>query len=129
MSALAIAHSIFLLHLAFIVFAVMGGALIWWRRQFIYLHLPALAWGLWIELSHGQCPLTALESSWLVRAGVEGYGGGFIEQYLVPVIYPAGLQPQQQVWLAVALLALNAFWYALAWRRHGRPTFIPVSTA
>ncbi|MES2883628.1 MAG: DUF2784 domain-containing protein [Pseudomonadota bacterium] len=114
------AQAVLLLHLAFVLFAVLGSALVWWRRHFIWLHLPALAWGVWIELTQGFCPLTTLENQLLRAAGESGYGGGFIEQYLIPLLYPPGLQPAHQLWLAAFLIVINVIGYGLVIHRHRR---------
>ena len=76
-----------------------------------WLHLPALAWGCWVEVSHTVCPLTPLENHWRRLAGEAGYAGGFLAHYLVRVLYPAGLTPQIQWVLAALLAALNLFAY------------------
>lgn len=105
------------LHLAFVAFVVAGGALVWRWPRLAWLHLPAAAWGVWIEWSGGICPLTPLENAWRARAGQAGYAGSFVEQYLVPVLYPAELTPVTQWVLGAAVLAVNAAVYALRWRR------------
>lgn len=102
MAARLAADAVLLVHLAFILFAVFGGVLLLWRRWLAVLHLPALAWGIWIEATHGICPLTRLENHYRALAGDAGYGGGFIEHYLVPMIYPAALTPDDQRNLAIA---------------------------
>jgi len=108
------------IHLAFIAFVLLGAlAVLRWPRL-AWLHLPALAWGVVVEAAGWRCPLTPLEV-WLRRAaGDSGYPGGFIEHYLLAVLYPAGLTRELQ-WLLVALLlALNAALYALVWRARRR---------
>lgn len=114
------AQAVLLLHFAFVLFAIFGSALVCWRLRWAWLHLPALAWGLWIELSHGLCPLTTLENNLLRAAGEPGYGGGFIEHYLMPLLYPVGLQPAHQYVLAALLALINAVGYGLALRKHAR---------
>ena len=79
------------LHFAFIVFVVSGGFLVLRDGVWAWLHLPAVAWVAWLEFTGAICPLTPLENALRVRAGEAGYAGGFIDHYLVPVIYPAGL--------------------------------------
>jgi hypothetical protein len=116
------ADAVVVLHLVFIFFAVLGGWLVLYNPRFAWLHLPALAWGVWIEVSHGICPLTPIENALRSRAGDAGYEGGFIDHYLVSVIYPPGLSPRDQLYLAAALLATNLTAYAtvlLRYRRHG----------
>jgi hypothetical protein len=72
----------------------------------------------WLELTGAICPLTPLENYFRSRAGQAGYEGGFIDHYLMPVIYPAGLTPQTQTILGIAVLVLNVMVYVWAWRRH-----------
>ena len=105
------------LHLAFIVFIVLGGLALLWRRRVIWIHLPAAAWGVAIELFGWTCPLTPLENWLRMRAGEQGYSGTFVEQYLLPIIYPAGLTRSVQLGLAALVLVANLAIYALVWRR------------
>jgi hypothetical protein len=113
----AIADALVVLHFAFIVFVLLGGLLVARRRAFALLHLPALAWGLYTESTATVCPLTPLENAYRHAAGEAGYAGGFIEHYLVRVIYPPGLTPGIQAAIAIGLVALNIAVYAWAWRR------------
>ncbi len=103
---------VLLLHLAFIVFVVLGGLLAWRDRRLALLHLPAAAWGCWVELSGAICPLTRLENLLRRRAGQTGYSGGFIEHYLLALIYPHGLTRPVQFALAALVLGCNALVYA-----------------
>jgi hypothetical protein len=107
-------------HLAFIAFVCGGGLLVLWRRAWAVLHLPAVAWAAWIEFTGTICPLTPWEQALRREAGEAGYAGGFIEHYVVPLVYPPGLTPALQVALGIAVLALNGVVYALAWRRWRR---------
>lgn len=111
-----LADVLLVLHLAFVIFVVAGGALVWRRPWLAGLHLPAVAWGAWIEFSAGICPLTPLENRLRQAGGEAGYTGGFIEHYLLPLIYPAGLTPRLQLVLGGLVLAVNLVAYALAWR-------------
>lgn len=120
MLAAIAADAVLLLHLAFIVFVALGAVLVAWRGRWAWLHLPALAWALWIELTHGICPLTPLENSLRRAAGEAGYAGGFIDHYLMPLIYPPGLTPQHQNWIAFALVAANLLLYGFALLRRSR---------
>jgi hypothetical protein len=115
------ADGVVVFHLAFICFAVLGGWLVLLRGlRWAWLHLPACAWGVWIELSHGICPLTPLENGFRHHAGESGYSGDFIDHYLIPLIYPPGLQPQHQLLLGTGLLGMNLSLYAIALLRHWR---------
>lgn len=109
------------LHAAFIVFVVLGGFLVWRDARWALLHAPAVVWVAWLEFTGAICPLTPLENALRARAGESGYAGGFIDHYVVPVIYPAGLTPGIQVLLGAAAVVLNAWIYWRAWRRRHSP--------
>ena len=112
-----LADAVVALHLAFIVFVVLGGFLAWRHIRWAYLHLPAVAWVAWLEFTGAICPLTPLENALRLRAGEAGYEGGFIEHYLMPIIYPAGLTPQVQTILGIGVAMLNVAVYVILWRR------------
>lgn len=116
----ALADGVLVLHLGFLLFVVLGGLLVLRWPRVAWLHLPAVAWGAWIEFTGSICPLTPLENR-LRRAGGEvGYTGGFIDQYLVPVLYPPGLTRTHQILLGVAVLVLNLIAYVAVARRRAR---------
>jgi len=99
---------------------VLGGLLAWRWRWVVVVHLPAAAWGAFIELSGRLCPLTTLENHFRRRAGQAGYGEGFIEHYLLPIVYPEGLTRGTQLVLAGVVVAVNAVVYAGLWWRWRR---------
>ena len=113
-----LADLVLVVHLAFVVFVVVGGlfALRWPRAAWI--HLPAAAWGALIEFAGWVCPLTPLENRLRALAGRAGYAGGFIEHYVVPILYPGALTREIQIGLGVAVVLLNAAVYAVVLRRH-----------
>ena len=106
------ADALVLLHLLFILFVLAGGLLALRWPRLALLHLPAAAWGAAVELLHLYCPLTPLENRLRQAAGQAGYDGGFVEHYLIPLIYPAGLTPQLQIWLGGGVLLVNGIIYA-----------------
>jgi hypothetical protein len=108
----ALANAVLALHLAFIVFVVLGAALSWRFPRLRWLHFAALAWAAFIEFSGAICPLTPLENRLRRLAGGEGYGGGFIAHYLTPIIYPQGLTREWQVALGAAVIVINLAAYA-----------------
>ena len=117
------ADAMVLVHLLFILFALLGGLLVLKWRWLVWLHLPAVIWGALAEFLHLICPLTPLEIGLRRAAGEAGYSGGFVEHYLIPILYPSGLTPQIQLWLGAVVVLLNAPVYlglALLWlRRRG----------
>ena len=102
-----------LTHLGFVIFVIFGSLLVWRRPRLLWLHLPAVAWGFFIEISGWICPLTPWENDLRRRAGQEGYPGGFVEYYLLPILYPGGLTREIQILLGTAVLALNLVVYGL----------------
>lgn len=113
-----LADAVVLLHFAFVVFVALGGLLVLRSWTFAWWHLPAAAWGLFVELYLHVCPLTPLENWLRTRGGGATYGGGFIAHYLEPAIYPPGLTPGMQLALGLVLVVANILIYAWAWKRH-----------
>ncbi|MBT8038805.1 MAG: DUF2784 domain-containing protein [Gammaproteobacteria bacterium] len=107
-------------HLAFVLFVVLGGIAVWWRTKLAWLHLPAVIWGALIEFMGWICPLTPLEQFLRRLAGDKGYSGGFVDHYLLPLLYPEGLTRDVQILLGVIVLAINATAYALIFLRRQR---------
>jgi hypothetical protein len=106
--------------LVFIVFVVAGAALTLKWRWTPWVQLPAAAWGFYVEASGRICPLTPLENSLRLKANDYGYEGGFIEHYLLELIYPKGLTVEIQYVLAAVVLVTNAamyVWLALRYRK------------
>lgn len=111
------ADALVVIHLAFIVFVVVGGFLAWRWRRLVWLHAPAAVWGALVEMAGWICPLTPWEVALRQRAGLVGYQGGFIEHYVIPIVYPAGLTPSIQLILGGLVLAVNAVAYVGLVRR------------
>lgn len=118
-----LADAVLVVHGLFIVWAALGAVAVWRWPKLALLHLPALAWAVWIEVSGGICPLTPLENSLRRAAGQTGYSGGFIDHYVGGAIYPDGLTRETQWVIAGVLLTINAVLYGLMIarvRRSGR---------
>ncbi|MCO6413054.1 MAG: DUF2784 domain-containing protein [Thiogranum sp.] len=113
------ADLVLVLHLLFILFAVLGGLLVLKWRWVAWLHFPAALWAAMIEFAGWYCPLTPLENSLRAAGGQQGYSGGFIEHYLVPLIYPAGLTRELQIGLGMAVVLINLAVYGILLRRIG----------
>ena len=112
-----LADFVMLLHFAYIVFVLGGAFLVLHRRAWMWVHLPAVAWGIWVELFAKTCPLTPLENALRARAGQAGYGGGFIDHYIARAVYPEGLTPRGQVVIGLLVLVVNFALYWWVWRR------------
>ncbi|MCW1957113.1 MAG: DUF2784 domain-containing protein [Mycobacterium sp.] len=108
-----LADAVLVFHGLFIAWAALGALAVWRWPRLALVHLPALAWGVWIETSGRICPLTPLENSLRRAAGEAGYSGGFIEHYLGRIIYPAGLTREAQWTVAGVLLVTNVVLYGL----------------
>jgi hypothetical protein len=100
-------------HALFVTFVVVGGLLALRWPWVAALHLPAAVWGALIEFQGWICPLTPLEKSLRAAAGQAGYQGGFIEHYLLPVLYPPGLTRGVQLVLGSAVVVVNLVVYGV----------------
>lgn len=116
-----LADGVLVLHLLFILFVVLGGLLVVRFPWLALLHIPAAIWGAFIELTGKACPLTSVENSLRLQAGGSGYAEGFIEHYLMPVIYPHELARGTQFVLAGVVIVINLAIYGwLVYRRRRR---------
>jgi Protein of Unknown function (DUF2784) len=115
-----LADAVLVLHGLFIVWVVFGGLTVIARPRSAWLHLPAVAWAVWLSWSGSYCPLTPLEQSLRREAGQAGYEGGFIEHYLTAVIYPQGLTANLQMLFGAVVLGVNLALYAVAITRAAR---------
>jgi len=105
------ADLVLLLHLTFILFAVLGATMATWRRWIPLVHVPVAVWAAFVELTGRNCPLTYIENSLRIKAGQSGYTESFVEHYLLEIIYPAGLTREIQFVLAGAVIAINIVIY------------------
>ena len=99
-------------HVLFVLFAAAGGLLVVRWPRVAWVHLPAAAWAVFVELSGRICPLTPLENELRGRAGLQPYSGDFVASYVFPVLYPEGLTRDIQVWIGLGVLVVNAAAYA-----------------
>ena len=114
------ADLVLVVHLAFVLFVVLGGLLALRWRRVAWIHAPVALYGAAIEFVGFICPLTPLEV-WLRRRGGEaGYEGGFVEHYVTAALYPSGLTREVQIALGTVVLVLNAIVYLVWWRRRTR---------
>jgi hypothetical protein len=114
------ADALALLHLGFVLFVALGGLLVLRWPRLAWLHLPAGVWGAWVEFAGWICPLTPLENALRHIAGTAGYPGGFIDHYLWPLIYPAGLTRDGQLALGLGVVVINVAVYGVLLARRAR---------
>lgn len=108
-------------HLLFVAFVVLGGLLALRWPRVAWIHLPATLWGILIEYTGWICPLTPLEQWLRARAGQSGYPGGFIDHYLLPILYPADLTRPTQWFLGTLVLGINGALYGFLLRKARKP--------
>ncbi|HEX6182460.1 MAG TPA: DUF2784 domain-containing protein [Pyrinomonadaceae bacterium] len=108
----ALADTVLVAHFAFVLFAVLGGLLaLRWHRA-VWLHVPALAWGLLVQLANWECPLTPLENYFRRLGGEAGYAGGFVEHYVSAILYPEHITHAFRFVLGLFLLVINLVAYS-----------------
>jgi hypothetical protein len=121
--AYVLATGVVIVHVAFVIFVIIGGVLAFRWPKVAYVHLPAVVWAICVEWSGAICPLTPLETSLRAAAGLEVYTGDFIAEYIFPLLYPDGLTRGAQLVMGGAALGVNACIYATLLRRRRSDTF------
>jgi len=116
MGYLLAADALALLHMAFVLFVGIGVVAVWRWGRLAWLHVPAVVWGITVELTGEVCPLTPLEQWLLMQGGQMGYQGTFLTHYLSPLLYPTGLTVEGQLFLASFAVGINLLGYFLIWR-------------
>lgn len=110
-----LADLVVIVHLLFIIFALFGGLLLLLRNYLVFIHIPAAIWAALISFKGWVCPLTPLENHLRSATGSEGYTVGFVEHYLIPVIYPVGLTPTIQILFGIIVVIANLGIYAFVY--------------
>ena len=106
-----------IIHFAIILFVIFGALLFFITTKIIFIHIPAFIWGSYIELTNSICPLTYLENWFLHKANLTTYSEGFIQNYLVPIVYPVSLTKDLQIYLGIALIVINIVFYAFIFNK------------
>lgn len=109
-----------ILHLVFILFALFGGLLVLCRRWMLWIHLPVLLWASLVNLAGWTCPLTPIENALRSLAGQAGYSGGFVEHYIMPLVYPAIMSLNIEIISGFLVLVWNGLVYAFVIFRRRR---------
>lgn len=112
-----LADALVLVHIGFIIFAVLGGLLVLRRRFIAFLHLPAAGWAVFVQVSPNYCPLTSWENHLRLSGGQIGYHNSFVDHYLLPILYPPALTREIEIFLGIVVLLINMGIYA--WVLHG----------
>ena len=106
-----------IVHFAFILFVVFGALLSFVSTKIVFIHIPAFIWGSYIELTHSICPLTYLENWFLHKANLTAYSEGFIQNYLMPIVYPMSLTKNLQIYLGITLIVVNIIIYGFIFNK------------
>ena len=112
-----LADTVIIFHFAFVLFVIFGGLLLFFSNKIALLHIPAAVWGALIEFSGWICPLTPLENSLLAKAGRNVYANGFIDNYVLPVLYPGGLTRNIQLAMGSTVILINLIVYGIVAKR------------
>ena len=105
------ADLVLIVHLAFVLFVVLGGLLVSRWTWVMRIHLAALCWGALVELAGWVCPLTPLEGRLRELGGQAAYEGDFVGHHITGFLYPRGLTRSMQIWLGISVLLLNVLIY------------------
>lgn len=116
------------IHFGFVLFVIFGAILALRWPKVLWLHFPAAVWGALIEFQGWICPLTPLENGLRALGGQHRYAGGFIEHYLLPLLYPPGLTRGVQLVLGGIVVGVNVVLYWIVWRHRRRADRAPSDT-
>ena len=96
-----------LVHSLWVGFIIFGA--LWGRRNRTarIAHLSGLGLAVLLNLIGVYCPLTYLEVDLRRMGGEAGYSGGFVEHYLLPILYPTGLTRGLQLFLGALVIVVN----------------------
>ena len=120
MRARILANLVLAFHFVFVLFSVLGGFLVLWKRWIAWLHVPSVLWSSFVNLFSHVCPLTPIENRFRHLAGEAGYEEGFIQHYVAPLVYPGGMPRRMELIAGYSVLIWNAFVYAfVVLRRRG----------
>ena len=106
-----------IIHFIFIIFVVFGALLFLISKKIVFIHFPFLIWGCYVEFTNSICPLTYLENWFLNKANLTTYSEGFIQNYLVPIVYPINLTKDLQIYLGASLIVINVVIYAFIYSK------------
>jgi hypothetical protein len=112
-----LADFVVVLHSFFVLFVLLGGFLVLWKSSMAWYHIPVVFWAASIEFFGWICPLTPLEDMLREKGGVAGYDTGFVEHYIMPILYPVSLTRQMQISLGIIVLGINIGIYLTVWNR------------
>jgi hypothetical protein len=115
-----LADATVVLHVLFVAFVVFGGLLVLRRASIAWLHVPVAVWGMSVEFAGWVCPLTPLENWLREQSGRATYATGFVEHYIVPILYPSALSREVQWLLGGLVLVINAAIYSAVVLRRKR---------
>jgi len=93
------------LHLAWLVWILLGWLVTRRRVLLRWLHILSLLWGIVISVFPWTCPLTYAEIYFERRAGTNPYEKSFLEHYVELLVYP-NVPPRLLMWSAVAVCLL-----------------------
>ena len=116
------ADLIVLLHACFVLYVMLGCLLVLWKPYLAWVHIPAALWGATIEFFGWICPLTPLENMLRAKGNGGAYSTGFVEHYIIPLLYPTTLTRKMQLSLGIAVLAINGLIYLAVWQKNKKVT-------
>ncbi|MDX1651363.1 MAG: DUF2784 domain-containing protein [Brumimicrobium sp.] len=112
-----LADLVVIIHFVFILYVIFGGLIVLKYRKTVFLHIPCAIWGCLIMFAGWICPLTYIENDLREAAGTETYSDGFIQHYIIPIIYPENLTRELQAILGFSVLVLNIIVYSILIKR------------
>jgi len=110
-----IANLILGFHVAISVMAAFGGLMVFFLPWFAAIHLPLALWCGVVNIAIWACPLTPLEKSYRRKAGEKQFDGGFVQNYMGPLLKLKVSPRQMELLVGLAVLVWNIPIYMLIW--------------
>jgi hypothetical protein len=109
----ALARAVAAVHVAYVLFVVLGSLLVLVWPRLLWVHLGAVAWGGLTLLFDLGCPLTPWEKQFWVKGGVEPYDEGFLQHHVLRARFKPGTERRNHAILGAAAIVFNAVIYTL----------------
>ena len=111
------ARAVAAVHIAYVIFVLLGSLLVLAQPKLMWVHLAAVAWaGLTLIFDFG-CPLTPWEKRFWKLGGVEPYPEGFLQHHVLRTRFAPSKERRNHALLGAAAILLNAAVYALLMAR------------
>ena len=106
-----LARAVASIHIAYVVFVLIGSLLVLRWPSLMWIHLIAVIWAIATMSLDLGCPLTPWEKTFWRRGGQEPYEEGFLQHHVLRRRFPPEKSRQYHTMIGIGVLILNAIVY------------------